>query len=351
MCVEQVKNMCLKQSFILFILFATFISTSSQVLEGRLADADKLKYLVYIRVDCVNKISGNEVEITGGGLILNMRWILTAAHNFDQYVENSVEYSPYKILVVAGTKSKSDEGENAQRRHPGMKDVVVHEKYLPDKDRSYDAALVFLRNPLIESDTVKKADRFLRLGEVVPVGAKCVVAGWGTSQYEVVVKQGENPWDEELEFPESRPDRAMQGQVEVLPSEKCKPPHNSSQHLCYGCRSQRCPMTAKGDSGTPITCALDEGDSPLDGVVVAVHAFGCDDVRRKCTPGAPGSGLLIGAIRRWIDEWEGKEEITLKDRLGLKMKKAKKFFGTFLAAGATAGAAFYGGRRAYYNNL
>ena len=334
-------------TYSLFILLATTYSTTAQVLKGEPADAGKLKYLVYIRVGSLNKKSGNEVEYTGGGLIINMRWILTAAHNFDVYHENSLEYSPYSVLVVAGTKDKYDE--NAQRRKVETEDVVVHEKYLPGQDRRHDAALVFLGEPLKESDTVERAQKFLLPGEVVPVGAKCVVAGWGTSQYEVVVKMGENPWDEKLELPESKPDRAMQGEVEVLPHEKCKFPHSSHHHLCYGCQSGRCAMTGKGDSGAPITCALGEGESPLEGAVVAIHAFGCDDVRRKCSPGAPGSGLLIGNILRWIDGWKGKEELTIRDRVGLKARKVRTFLGTFFAVGTATGAAFYGGRRLYNN--
>ena len=340
--------MRLKVTLNLLILLATICLTRAQVLEGEPADAEKLKYLVYIRVESSNKKSGKEVEITGAGLIINTRWILTAAHNFDSYHENSLEYSPYEVLVVAGTKDKNDEG--AQRRNVEMKDVVVHEKYLPDKDRNHDAALVFLEKPLKESDTVERARKFLLPGEVVPVGAKCVVAGWGTSKYEVVVKRGKNPWDERLEFPESKPDRAMQGEVEVLPHEKCKSPHSSQHHLCYGCRSGRCAMTGKGDSGAPITCALDGGESPQDGTVVALHVFGCDDVRRKCSAGAPGSGLMIGELRQWIDGWKEKEELTMKDRLGLKVRRVRKFLGTFFAVGTAAGAAFYGGRRALYNN-
>ena len=342
-------SMCLRISFSLLILFVVFSLTRTQVLEGQLAVPNKLNYLVYIRTDLINEKSGMEVDRTGGGVIINMRWILTAAHNIDPYTEDSVVYTPYNVLVVAGTKTKDDEGDDAQRRQMKIEDVVVHEKYLPNKDRKYDAALIFLRERLKESDTVKQADRFLRPGEIVPVGTKCVVSGWGIFEYEHIPKIGENPWDEELVLNEKYPVHARQGTVDVLVHSKCRAPHESSHHLCYGCDSGRCPMTAKGDSGSPITCALEEGENPMDGVVVAIHIFGCNDVRRKCSPNAPGTGLYINTLGDWIDHWKVKEEITLKDRLSFKMKKVKRFFGGFLAVGTT-GAALYGGTRAYYNN-
>lgn len=81
-------------------------------------------------------------------------------------------------------------------------------------------------------------------------GAKCVVQGWGLNKIIRVGKQSR--------FSNKKPNRAMQGTVNLLSGEKCAllavdgvPVFDGGSQFCYGCDAGTCEQTAQGDSGMP----------------------------------------------------------------------------------------------------
>jgi len=77
--------------------------------------------------------------------------------------------------------------------------------------------------------------------------------------------------------------------------------YDSDKHFCYGCYEGTCEQAAKGDSGSPVVCALRAGDDPLvRNVVFAVHELGCAHVNKKCHPDGPSAGVDVRKIRGWI---------------------------------------------------
>ena len=150
--------------------------------------------------------------------------------------------------------------------------------------------------------------------------SKCVIQGWG---YNELVYNKKN----QLVYPSDQPKHAMQGSVNILNGEKCASKYNgfskrfhSNLHFCYGCKKgQTCEQTTRGDSGTPLVCALKKGDNPLvDGVVVAIHTYGCSDLSEKCFPNGPSVGTDVRRISIWIEL----ETMKREDRTGVNKSSA-----------------------------
>ena len=308
------------------VAFMFYVKTNSQLLQGTEAVRGELKHLVYINTHFLyRKENGFWIDgKIGAGTVINMNWVLTAAHVVEDHdkVENGrfTSYTRREVHLTAGTKDIRNE-DDAQKLVIGRNDVYVHKNYDAQNFR-YDVALIHLKEkPLERSETVEPA-KFLENGMSFEVGTKCVISGWGVTEY----SQGANG-----QVHKKFPDRAMRGNVEILRADFCNsyPEYSSGLHLCYGCKTGSCPMNAPGDSGAPVTCDLIGRSGTF---VVAVHNFGCKDFSKHCTAAAPGAGTDVREIRKWMND-------KMSEHSG--GWTAKRIIFCFVAAFATGSLAVY----------
>jgi len=310
-------SLSVEKTLCFLVIFLLFFQTKSQVLSNTRANEGTLKHLVHLRVKWKILVNENEEKygsIMASGSLVKLNWILTAAHNVADRIEyvdgKTTHYLFHKIIVKAGTKDWNDyDEETTQIRtiRRSRKDIVVHELYNPiygvyGINRYYDVALIYTKQQFYITNTVEPA-KLLEPGMDFDAVSKCVIQGWG---YNELIHNEDN----QLDYSPDQPDHAMQGSVNILNGERCASKYNnvferrfnSNLHLCYGCNNGTCEQTTKGDSGTPIVCALEKGDNPLiNGVVVAVHSFGCRDVSEKCFPNGPSAGVDVRRISIWIE--------------------------------------------------
>jgi len=296
-------------TFYFLLVFVLFMETKSQVLNAEKAELGELKHLVYLQSQ-FNYYKGHGIvkseKYKGAGTIINMNWVLTAAHvvadfnetvdedETDNFSENknlaTTSYFRKKVRIIAGVKNYKDA--MGQKRVVKRNDVYVHRKYV-STTKKYDVALLHLKkNPLFESDTVEPA-KLLEPGITLEDGVDCVVSGWGAHGYSI------DPNDE-TKFKEDLDEYARQGSMSLLNWDNCKiyADYDFDLHLCYGCNEGSCSITGPGDSGAPVVCALNKNQDP--GYVSAIHSFGCEDPRIKCTNPGPSVGTDVREITDWM---------------------------------------------------
>ena len=284
-------------TFDFLLVFVFFMETRSQVLNAEKAKLGELKHLVYVQPQFSYYKGHGIVESKNGhgaGTIINMNWVLTAAHvvaDYNKTVNSATKlYLRIKVSIIAGVKNYKDA--TGQKRVVKRNDVYVHRKYDSTTEK-YDVALLHLKeNPLFESDTVDPA-KLLEPGMTLEDGVDCVVSGWGAHGYSI------DPNDE-TKYIEDLDDDARQGSMSLLNGDKCYiyADYESDLHLCYGCNEGSCSMTGPGDSGAPVVCALNKNQDP--GYVSAIHSFGCEDPRIKCTHPGPSVGTDVREITDWM---------------------------------------------------
>ena len=314
--------------FCFLVILLQIFQAKSQVLSNTRANEGTLKHLVHLKV--YFRAFENEEEVSydsimTSGSLIKPNWILTAAHNVEDHEETengiTTDYFFHKVKVKAGTKDRKNyDKETTQKRTIRKENIIIHERrpiYF-----FYDVALLYTIKKFDITDTVEPA-KLLEPGMEFDADAKCVIQGWG---YNELVYNKKN----QLVYPSDQPKHAMQGFVNILNGEKCASKYNtferrkfdSNLNLCYGCNNGTCEQTTKGDSGTPIVCALEKGDNPLiNGVVVAVHSFGCKDVSEKCFPNGPSAGVDVRKIKDWIEL----ETMKRGDRTGVNQSSASMY--------------------------
>ena len=299
----------MKKALLLFYaLFLYFTRASSQVISEQRAAEGTLKHLVRLKVYMkypIREEKRYELKVTrGAGALVKLNWVLTCAHIVAPWNETrrdggTREHTFHWVEVLAGTKDYNDKSEKAQRIGAGENSVFVHENFSPTR-KIYDVALIRLEKPFDETNSVKPA-KLLEKRMKFDADAKCVVQGWG---YNKVIGSGDK-----MKFGKDEQNEARQGRVHLLKGEKCghyvynnASIFDSNLQFCYGCDTGQCEQAAGGDSGAPVVCALDEGEDPLrDGVVFAVHSYGCAEARKKCLASGPSAGTDVRAVKQWID--------------------------------------------------
>jgi len=275
-------KMSLKNLLIFFVLSALALTATCQVADGEeVRSPFEFEYLVSLRMVFLfeNDITRLPESRTAGGVIIGDKWVLTVAHNFD----NMDQCEPGRIKIVAGSKNiNADERTNgAQIFNVNMAAVTMHPNWRDNQDESYDAALIYLgRESFQMGPRVQPA---VLVDENAEIGRDDItIVGWGETENE--------------RFPEW----AHMGELQIVPSENCVGGvFDKDHHLCYGCTDGNCPMTGRGDSGSPVVKFEDCLDH--EGTVIGIHkASYYQDRSVRCRPDTPGIAMDIRKIRGWI---------------------------------------------------
>jgi len=273
--------MSFKTTTSLLILLTFFLTANSQIIGGDIADDNKIRHLVYIKVT----LNTNQKNIQepykfslSGGSILNDRWILTCAHSFNNKNIDGVMYRPYGMTIKAGTKDLRDQRAQIRR-------VKIHFNRSVFKHREVDAALIFLGEYKLDmtNPKVQSAD-LLHSGQELPAGTLCMISGWGDFH-----RKEDGKW--------TTPRYAFQGQIEVKEHRSCQriESFDREKHLCIGMHKQLV-MAARGDSGTPVSCRIGEKEEVVAGYLVRMPI----EIGRNFRNEGLGVAMDVRKINEWI---------------------------------------------------
>lgn len=201
-----------------------------------------------------------------GGVILDEKWIMTAAHCVEHYRNHYYE-------IRSGMLRRFSYSPMEQIRT--VSDVIVHEKY-NKSIMNNDVALLRLSRPLNFNRWVRPTclPSFGEEGLWGPVpGTTCIAIGWGA-----VKEHGSNP------------DQMREVEVPIL--SKCRHIEDlEGNEICAGV-AEGGKDTCQGDSGGPLLCRDSNSAWYVAGVVS--HGEGC------ARPGEPGAYTRVSLFIDWI---------------------------------------------------
>ena len=308
------------------VLIALSSAATCQVVhpEGH-AGIEEFPYLVHVDVEYNFPAQfRNERFYYGGGVIVNNKWIVTCAHNFDPKERDGAWYRPHEVTVLAGTKNISDKT-HAQEKTFHFDNVIVHGEW--ENDIETDIALIFLGAEALDFNERVQPATLIEPGRELAIHSKIRFVGWGKYKGEGGV--------------EVEPKVARKGSAHVVESDNCERCINteydffdSDYHICYGCMGcEGCSMVSPGDSGSPVVQRIGGVE-----VVVGLNSAGTDHFTRECGKDKPGSMVKVSAFREWMRITMGEREERYR---GEARRREQAQRNTAAAAVATVAAAYF----------
>ncbi|KAI1230427.1 transmembrane protease serine 9, partial [Lamprotornis superbus] len=202
-----------------------------------------------------------------GATIIGDRWLLSAAHCFNETV-------PEEIEAYVGTTSLNGTDENAVKvnvtrviPHPLFNSMIL----------DFDVAVLELARPLIFNKYIQPVCLPPAV-QKFPVGKKCLISGWGDLQ----------------EGNDTKPEILQKASVGIIEQNTCNFLYNFSltdRMICAGFMEGMVD-SCQGDSGGPLACEVTPGVFYLAGIVS--WGFGCAQAMR------PGVYSRITKFTNWI---------------------------------------------------
>ncbi|KFQ17790.1 Transmembrane protease serine 9, partial [Merops nubicus] len=202
-----------------------------------------------------------------GATIIGDRWLLSAAHCFN-------ETNAEEIEAYVGTTSLNGTDGNVLKVN--VTRVIQHPLFNP-LVLDFDVAVLELARPLVFNKYIQPICLPLS-GQKFPVGKKCLISGWGNLQEGNVTK----------------PEILQRASVGIIDQETCNFLYNFSltdRMICAGFLEGKVD-SCQGDSGGPLACEVTPGVFYLAGIVS--WGIGCAQAMK------PGVYSRITKLRDWI---------------------------------------------------
>ena len=311
---------------IVLILLASAATCQVVHPEGH-AGNEEFPYLVHIDVEYNFPAQFiNERFFYGGGVIVNNKWIVTCAHNFNVKERGGEYYPPHAVTVLAGTKNTSD-STYAQEETVNFDNVIVHGGWR-NGETVTDIALIFLGAEALEFNERVQPARLIAAGRELAIHSKCRIVGWG----KYIGEGGE----------EDQPEAARKGSVYVVESDNCERCINEgnkyeifdrNHHICIGCKGCKgCSMVSPGDSGSPVVQLIGGFE-----VVVGLLSSGSDHgITRECGKDKPGAAVKISAFRKWMRKKMREREERYRGEVGRREQAQRNMAAAAVASVAAA---------------
>ncbi|XP_078097111.1 transmembrane protease serine 9-like [Mustelus asterias] len=235
---KKMLNLSCMVLLVLTILFFTLqVCVCTEIIGGRVIKPHSRPYMVSIQV--------NKQHICGGALI-TPRWVLTAAH-----CDVFSQVGHCKVLLGAHSLTKLQKGKKTIK----VLKTFPHPNF-DEETAKNDLMLLQLVQAAVLNKYVSTLELPKSTGDV-KAGTKCSVAGWGTTDPEVLKAS----------------DTLREVNITIVPRKRCNSekyynydPFITKDMLCAGDSRARKDSCA-GDSGGPLICTMKNKKKEYKGIV------------------------------------------------------------------------------------
>ncbi|XP_044541280.1 transmembrane protease serine 9 [Gracilinanus agilis] len=205
-----------------------------------------------------------------GAAILGAKWLVSAAHCFNEFQDPTVWMAYAGTTFLSGSDSGTVKARVAQ--------IIKHPFYNSDT-ADFDVAVLELGSPLPFTSHIQPVC-LPSASHVFPPRKKCLISGWGYLKEDFLVK----------------PEVLQKATVELLDQALCASLYSNAltdRMVCAGYLDGKVD-SCQGDSGGPLVCDEPSGRFFLAGIVS--WGIGCAEARR------PGVYVRVTRVRDWILE-------------------------------------------------
>ncbi|XP_043831214.1 transmembrane protease serine 9 [Dromiciops gliroides] len=205
-----------------------------------------------------------------GAAILSAKWLVSAAHCFNEFQDPTVWMAYAGTTFLSGSDSSAVKARVAQ--------IIKHPFYNSDT-ADFDVAVLELGSPLPFTSHIQPVC-LPSATHIFPPKKKCLISGWGYLKEDFLVK----------------PEVLQKATVELLDQALCASLYSNSltdRMVCAGYLDGKVD-SCQGDSGGPLVCDEPSGRFFLAGIVS--WGIGCAEARR------PGVYVRVTRVRDWIVE-------------------------------------------------